>query len=165
MPLHDVVVTRLRDWLAEKGELELDESLFALRTKSGGLRRTSKMMRLDLERIGLRYCDEDGLYADFHSNRHTFISNLSRAGVSPKLAQSVARHSDVNLTLGVYSHVQLDEQAAAVNALPAPPTVSSDTERNFLVNGLVNTIPEMAPDEWQRVAIDRALEHTIAASN
>ena len=111
VPLHDVVAERLENWLDSRGEHESDEPLFALRTARGGLRRTSKMMRLDLERAGIPYCDEEGLYADFHANRHTFISNLARAGVSPKLAQSVARHSDVNLTLGVYSHVHVDEQA------------------------------------------------------
>ena len=41
----------------------------------------------------LAYRDHAGLVADFHSLRHTFISNLARAGVHPKLAQSLARHS------------------------------------------------------------------------
>ena len=31
----------------------------------------------------------------FHSLRHTFITNLSRANVSPKVAQQLARHSDI----------------------------------------------------------------------
>jgi hypothetical protein len=79
------------------------------------------MMKLDLERAGLAYCNDDGLYADFHANRHTFISNLARAGVSPKMAQSIARHSDVNLTLNVYSHVGIGEQATAIQSLPGPP--------------------------------------------
>ncbi len=121
VPLHHAVVERLLQWLADKPKASAVEPLFALRTKKGGLRRTSKMMKLDLERAGLAYCDEDGLYADFHANRHTFISNLARAGVSPKMAQSIARHSDVNLTLNVYSHVGIGEQAAAIQSLPGPP--------------------------------------------
>ena len=63
------------------------------------------------------------MYADFHANRHTFITNLARAGVHPKLAQSMARHSDVNLTMGIYSHVEVAQQADAINTLPAPPSL------------------------------------------
>ncbi|MFT5406249.1 MAG: hypothetical protein ACI9DF_005108 [Verrucomicrobiales bacterium] len=40
----------------------------------------------------LKYKDSKGCFADFHSNRHTFITNLSRAGVSPK-TWSVTRTS------------------------------------------------------------------------
>jgi integrase len=119
--LHPAVVERLLQWLASRPPAPAGTPLFALKTKTGALRRTSKMMRLDLERAGITYCDEDGLYEDFHANRHTFISNLARAGVSPKIAQSIARHSDVNLTLNVYSHVGIREQAAAIRSLPAPP--------------------------------------------
>ncbi len=32
----------------------------------------------------LTYRDREGRYADFHATGHTFITNLSRAGVSPK---------------------------------------------------------------------------------
>ncbi len=150
VPLHPDVVKRLTAWLATRHLRSAEEPLFPLRAAKGGLRRTSKMMCLDLERARdawieevedpqeqerrretdfLKYQNEAGLYADFHANRHTFISNLSRAGVHPKMAQTVARHSDVNLTMGVYSHVDLDQQAAAINALPAPPSISIPSDR------------------------------------
>lgn len=66
----------------------------------------------------LRREDQDGNVADFHALRHTFISNLARGGVHPKLAQDLARHSDVNLTLSRYSHTVLAERSAALDALP-----------------------------------------------
>ena len=69
----------------------------------------------------LKYRDSDGRYADFHATRHTFISNLTRVGTMPKMAQILARHSDINLTMGAYTHVALFDQAAAISALPAPP--------------------------------------------
>ena len=69
----------------------------------------------------LEYRNADGLYADFHSNRHLFITSLERAGISPKMAQTLARHSDVRLTLGVYTHVGVHDQTAAIRSLPAPP--------------------------------------------
>jgi hypothetical protein len=69
----------------------------------------------------LKYCDSDGLFADFHSNRHMFITSLEHASVSPKMAQTLARHSDVRLTLGIYTRIGLHDQSAAIESLPAPP--------------------------------------------
>ena len=71
----------------------------------------------------LNYCNEDGLFADFHANRHTFITNLGKAGVSPKLAQTLARHSDPKLTMNIYSHVETADQAKAIERLAAPPKI------------------------------------------
>ncbi|MEX2187640.1 MAG: tyrosine-type recombinase/integrase, partial [Pirellulales bacterium] len=64
--------------------------------------------------------DQDGLYADFHSLRHFFITSMQHAGVSPKMAQTLARHSDIRLTMQVYTHVELADQTAAIATLPGP---------------------------------------------
>ena len=58
---------------------------------------------------------------DFHSLRNTFISNLARGGVSPKAAQLLARHSDINLTMNTYTSLEFGDQASAVEALPDVP--------------------------------------------
>ena len=55
--------------------------------------------------------------ADFHANRHTFITYLSRAGVSPKLTQTLARHSTMDLTMNVYNHTTNHERRAAIEQL------------------------------------------------
>ncbi len=60
---------------------------------------------------------QDLIFADFHSNRHLFITSLERAGLSPKMAQTLARHSDVRLNLGVYTHVGLHDQTVAIASL------------------------------------------------
>jgi integrase len=72
----------------------------------------------------LAYCNHAGRYADFHSCRHLFITSLERAGVRPKVAQTLARHSEIRLTLNVYSRTELSEQTAAIGALPGLPGVS-----------------------------------------
>lgn len=76
--------------------------------------------------LRIAYQDDSGLFADFHSNRHTFITSLERAGVSPRTAQSLARHCDIRLTMGVYTHIGLHDQTRAIGALPAPPRDSND---------------------------------------
>lgn len=143
VPLHPEVAARVKNWLATKNGQPATQPVFDLKAPGGGLRRTSLMMKLDLEQARedwieqagknkkerkrreesdfLQYQDESGLYADFHANRHTFISNLAKSGVSPKVAQTMARHSDINLTMNVYSHVNMEDQAAAIRELPAPP--------------------------------------------
>jgi len=142
--LHPEVVRRLKEWLATKPDLGPDDVLFPVsgRVPGGKERKTHKMMRLDLERARKRwigeakteeerrqreqsdflcYRNDDGLFADFHSNRHLFITSLERAGVRPKMAQTPARHSDIRLTLGTYTHVEVYDQTAAIQSLPAPP--------------------------------------------
>jgi integrase len=66
----------------------------------------------------LTYVNAEGMIADSHSLRKTFIANLSLAGASPKMAQSLARHSDINLTINVYTMVNPSDQAAAVESSP-----------------------------------------------
>jgi len=62
--------------------------------------------------------DEAGRVVDFHALRHTFLTNLARSGVHPRIMQSLARHSDPKLTLGRYTHTELGEQHEAVTMLP-----------------------------------------------
>jgi integrase len=76
------------------------------------------MFRSDVEAAGIAYRDDNGLVADFHSLRHTFISNLARGGVHPKVAQALARHSTITLTMDRYSHTLVEEQSQALAALP-----------------------------------------------
>jgi hypothetical protein len=62
--------------------------------------------------------------------RKTFITNLSLAGVQPKAAQTLARHSDINLTMNTYTMLQVLDQAAAVESLaPVPSAVNEKTDR------------------------------------
>jgi len=66
----------------------------------------------------LVYRDSSGRYVDFHSLRHTTGSLLAAAGVHPKVAQSIMRHSDINLTLARYTHVYSGQEADAIGKLP-----------------------------------------------
>ncbi len=93
-------------------------------------RRAAAMLRLDLEAAGISYVDEAGRFADFHSLRHTFISELSRSGIHPKVAQSLARHSTIVLTMDRYTApALLETQAEAVNRLPEFVAVGQELKR------------------------------------
>jgi site-specific recombinase XerD len=81
----------------------------------------ARMLRGDLEAAGIPYTTEGPNgpeYADFHALRHSYITNVVTSGVNVKLAQTLARHSTVTLTIGRYTHVHLHDRAAAVENLP-----------------------------------------------
>jgi len=67
----------------------------------------------------LRYKDAAGRVMDFHALRHTFITNLCAAGVHPKVAQALARHSTISLTMDRYTHLSVDRAADGLMALPS----------------------------------------------
>jgi integrase len=92
-------------------------------------KKTAEMIRADLEAAGIVYVDESGLYADFHSLRHDTGTLLADANVVPKVAQSLMRHSDINLTLSRYTHTLTGQGAQAVESLPDLSLPSSQAQR------------------------------------
>ena len=53
----------------------------------------------------------------FHSLRHTFATTLAAKGVHPSTAQKMLGHSDIRMTLAIYTHATDDMQDAAIAAL------------------------------------------------
>jgi len=54
-------------------------------------------------------------------DRRQVLLLISKETITPKTAQILARHSDIRLTLNIYTHVDQEEQIAAINALPGVP--------------------------------------------
>ncbi len=79
--------------------------------------------------LNLKYQDSQGKFADFHGLCHTFITNLSLSGVDPKTAQTLARHSTMELTMNVYTHLTDKKQIEAINLLPSPQVNPPDKEK------------------------------------
>lgn len=78
----------------------------------------AKMLKDDLDGAGIEYKDDSGRFVDFHALRHTAGSLLAASGIHPKVAQSLMRHSDINLTMSRYSHVFSGQESEAVAKLP-----------------------------------------------
>jgi integrase len=53
----------------------------------------------------------------FHSLRHTFATTLAAKGVNPATAQKMLGHSDIRMTLAIYTHATDEMQDAATAAL------------------------------------------------
>ena len=121
------------------------------------------MLRADLEDASIAYVDDAGLFADFHSLRHSFVSMLAAGNVHPKLAQRLARHSDINLTMSRYSHTLLADEATAMGALPQVPSIfpgnagDSQTLRATGTDNATppagNVLPSCLPDQTAKPCI------------
>jgi len=110
LPLVGDVAEALREW---RRQHPFDERVFPLPDK------TAKMLRADLEAAGISYRDGAGRVVDFHALRHTFITNLMRGGVHVRVAQALARHSTVTLTMNTYSHPEVLDERSALSVLPS----------------------------------------------
>ncbi|MBL8762331.1 MAG: site-specific integrase [Phycisphaerae bacterium] len=66
----------------------------------------------------LTFIDRDGRRLDLHALRHSFVTRLARANVPPKVAQKLARHSTITLTMNVYAHLDAGAPRDAVESLP-----------------------------------------------
>jgi site-specific recombinase XerD len=78
---------------------------------------TPRMSRVDLEAAKIA-CETDSGFADFHSLRGDFISYVVSSGASVKTCQTLARHSNPQLTIGIYAKVSLHAINGAVESLP-----------------------------------------------
>jgi len=84
-----------------------------------GRANTAKMIQADLDAAGVEW--RNGLVVvEFHSMRQNFATGLARAGVHPKLAQKLVRHSDINLTMGTYTILEASDERDAVESMEAP---------------------------------------------
>ncbi len=80
--------------------------------------KTADMLKEDLAAAGIPYVDDAERYVDFHALRHTTGSLLAASGAHPKVAQDILRHSDINLTMSLYTHTLRGQKSEAIANLP-----------------------------------------------
>ncbi len=64
--------------------------------------------------------DRAGLGAEgytLHELRHSYLTQLARAGVHPKVMQELAGHANPQITMDIYTHVDMAGKRAAAEAL------------------------------------------------
>ena len=74
-----------------------------------------------LDKAGIAYLDDRKRRADFHALRHTYGSLLAKSGIAPRVAMALMRHSDIRLTMNVYTDPRIFDLAGAVEKLPTLP--------------------------------------------
>ncbi len=106
--------------------------------------KTADMLREDLKRAGIAPVDDAGNRVDFHALRHSFITHGAMSGLPVKVVQDLARHSDVSLTMNVYSHTVVADRAKAVEALPDLTGPAADRQAKK-ATGTDDAVPETVP--------------------
>ena len=111
LPLREDTAILIRDHLATKMPTT---QAFPIRKWI----RAGDMIRADLQDAGIPYRDASDRVVDFHALRHTFVTNLANGGVHPRLAQKLARHSTITLTMDRYTHTVREQELSAISKLP-----------------------------------------------
>jgi len=154
LPLHPALAEAIQASLAEReaangGPLPTDTPLFNVPPA------LSKIFNRDIVLAGIEKRDALGRVADVHCLRHTHASLLAQAGVNPSVAQKSMRHSNVKLTMGVYTHIEMGDVAKAVSLLPdlamqsEEPTAPSTEKADIGANPELPFAPEFAPTRVQ----------------
>jgi len=120
-PLHPELVEELQK-LKAAGKLKSGDLMFPDGVPP------MKVIRADFTAAGIPLTDERGHRVDFHALRTTYITRLQRAGVSPREAMELARHSDMRLTMKTYTDVAQLPLAATVRKLPSIADTQIDTQ-------------------------------------
>jgi integrase len=111
LPLSPALAARLQKWFATLNRDALFPGSWAKYKRAG------RILKRDLAKAGIAYQDDAGRCVDFHAPRYTFVSSLAKAGVHPAKAQRLARHSTINLTMNVYTSLDVDDLRDAVSSL------------------------------------------------
>ena len=128
LPLHPDLVPELvrhRPASAKPGDLVFE-----------GLMPHSVLFQAQLKAAGITKTDSQGRVVDFHSLRHTFCTNLHRAGVPQREAMELMRHNDPRLTSNTYADASLFSLRGAVAKLTSPGKVNdAQIDAQTLVTG------------------------------
>ena len=92
-----------------------------------------RTFRKDLVAAEISFEDEQGRRCDFHSLRMTFGTNLTVSGASPRVVMELMRHSDIKLTMKIYTDSAQLNLISAVRAL-APIESNSCHQRGMSVS-------------------------------
>jgi Phage integrase family len=163
-PLPSDVVIALQKWLQGKCPQQLlwpgrwvnhaakmvKADLAAARAAWIDMAKTPDEQRKRKESSCLAFRDKEDRVFDFHSLRHQYVSNLAAAGVHPKIAQTLARHSTITLTMDRYTHLGLCDLSTSVNSLPAIPMQSPESQADMLKptgtdDGAGSEVPTVVP--------------------
>lgn len=125
LPLRADLADEVRQWIADK-RLTPTDRLFAVPA------RLVRILARDLRDAGIPKKDDRGRVLDVHALRVSFATHLSTTGTAPRTAQAAMRHSDIKLTVGVYTDPRFLEVRHALDRLPAfgPAATSSAENRD-----------------------------------
>lgn len=109
LPLHPDLVAALREYRPPHAAPFTPVFKFVPRVST---------LRRDLVAAGVSFLDHEGRRADLHSLRVTYGTNLTLSGAAPRVVMELMRHSDIKLTMKIYTDAGRLPLADAVAKLP-----------------------------------------------
>jgi hypothetical protein len=94
----------------------------------------------DFAVAGIEKVDDRGRTVDIHCLRHSFATWIGESGISPRAAQKLMRHSDVNLTMR-YTHARDEVETKGFDSVPV---ASLNSQRP--VTSMATGTDSLAPD-------------------
>lgn len=143
IPVRGDLAVELSGWIAKKHHSlnsqgsQFQEKLFRVPNE------LAKILNRDLQVAGIAKTNEQGRRLDVHALRTTFGTWLSKSGVSPRTAQAAMRHSDIDLTMQVYTDPKLLDLSEAINSLPSLKENSQPAAQSGATDG--STVPPYVP--------------------
>ncbi len=180
IPLRRDVADELREWVASLSGCRAgsaDVLAFRRDAVAAELPASTRLLKIpkafcrildrDLKAAGIPKSDDRGRTIDVHALRHTFGTNLSKAGVSPRTAQAAMRHSKIDMTMNVYTDPRMLDIQGAVESLPSMSVTSDPTEnRQRLAAGAENLTPcSVTPTVTPTADFSRLLQSTAVTLN
>lgn len=121
IPMSDTVYAALirhLNWRAKhiKTEYMVDSYIGFVFCQDNGRPRSALNMGKVISRIGKKYKEanptESMPKVTAHVFRHTFCTNMALSGMNPKNLQYIMGHSDVSITLNIYTHTKYENAKA-----------------------------------------------------
>jgi integrase len=130
LPLHSYVIELLNEWKDKHLDAKANDRIVRIPASNSSF---LKVLNRDLEYAGIKKMDAVGRVVHLHALRHSFASLLAREGVHPHVLQRLARHSDIQTTMHVYTHLLHGDDVSAIESLKQPKKATKNNKRNRAV--------------------------------
>ena len=113
-----------------------------------------------------------GKVVDFHSTRRTFTTSFATRGIHPRIAQALARHAKVDMTMSTYTDEGLLDLRGAIEDMDLPDVPDQDLGLSRQVSrsaaaaarpGAAPCAPTPEPDTTETASQRRTAAHCDAA--
>ncbi len=120
-----------------------------------------------LKRAGVTYKDTEGRQSDFHAIRRSLNTHLAQNGVDAHTRKEIMRHSEIRLTLDVYTDPSALPTAAAMEKLPIFAELQENAQTDALnpdsaVRGVARSGVASDEAEEMQPARNEDSEHALA---
>jgi integrase len=127
LPLHSYIIDLLKDWKEKHPEAKQNDRILKIPNSNSSF---LKVLNRDLDYARIQKTDEVGRVVHLHALRHSFASLLAHQGVHPHVLQHLARHSRVETTMNLYTHILRGDDISAIESLEKPKKAGKKDKRN-----------------------------------